>query len=1748
MASALMNMMVDEEKKAGRQVVRPTKTVRKPVSTKAQEMVQDAEAKSEADVKTRLADYNKRLEGTAQQKPIVDVGDLSTSFANPNLPIRDVRPEKSGIFAPGPSTAVGQVGREYKGEAGDVASAFLQRYGSGKPRDLDVPATRTPEEEEQYRAAQNRMAAGEDAGLAQQLEAGMAGRKPVQAPAPIPSLGQWTGKGTRPAQQEAPEAPVVGGQDLLDEQGNLRQAVDFFDKPFTPGEKKFGTAKDFIPGANPQQKFETRENPTANQPRSNNFTADLDSEKLLSSFQGNEIPTMTMVGKLRSAVTAGVSLPEAARRVFNGATDADRNSPMYKVLETFNTFQGNARTDGQKRILNDGLAAIADYFDRGSKPGSKHSTETFNDAIDLFKLAGDPDYRPQDVYEVSPALMEAMSSDENSIFATKFGSQKDRSERSKTRRFDAVYTGINKSVSGVAKKVLTGMSRGNAPAFVAARDVATSVLGPLAMQQPEGMSSVDWTESNTVRRNIVDSIYMDVADMYERRNMGKAFSFNEAMGNDIVARRFGGQFDIAATLRQITEPNFSGREAAYVKDMQAAQIDQQNNNNVSAAKKAAPYYTTQALQMMYGDTGVEGYDSGRTVGVSTGAGSDLVSNMRASEQRMIEADIKRDVKPLRTDMTPHQLLGALFAEQGVPSSLFSFATPRLATQQALTTGEAPDGKTTNFRLQNHPDSTLQVTSKSGSPISFDDRKYILKMQSLLEGAENPSSLMKQLQTDPRFKELSKRNTFTLGRTRNLDIVQNEFGDMSKGARVVSGSKASLETMADVVSDLKQLMRIPADENGVLYVDKAGAEMYDTAKAMQTRLKSNLDMYEKSGDEYILKSAKASADFPSVLTPDQYTGLRGALSQLNSLITSADDIRSQVGGVGVSTGFQLKGDGTPDFMRPRQVTGSARLDQTLDMLDHWSSGGSEINFKKLFSGINLVEGARQSTRSTVQLMPVDVNGRTINDKNLIKSYDVDPKTGTANVQQFQLKEGRYVPVIGEDGKPKTVKVRTNQQTERVGVSTVATQGASQGKYGLPANYVVSSFNQLHSELNTAFKNFPEAVDSFAKYVLFTGDENVIKQLGETGITQQELQRVVTDMSRRQGSALHSILEISRGRDFKPDSRAPGTMNGTSGPRSSESRLERDVINKVDAGDRRAAEDIIIQNHKTKIQSAFATARNIYLQEGSGVDKESQISRIVKSVLEDRTSDVDITPELRPAFEQAVKDQVTSLVYDDKNNSRARMSFMDAVYGYAGDVVTAEAEAGNVKSAPNVRGAGVDIGEGKGRIDDRKTSKKNLVTTAITDAINLVNFGADSKARKSLVASRSTFAQGIDMAISNFEKATTPEAKNNALMDLVKRIATAKNNGISMPTTADGVASSGGRLPGFDINIAELDLSPAQKRKLEMTRKRALLRQAKLGVKTADNTEDSPTTTDTAREQRPRQTPAPAKQQSVDYTKMSSGDISQMATKVIREIKQLNGQLGTAQETLQQLRKVKPAKAGVDAHLKQVAEVEKNITKLKLEVDGKQGDRQELISEISKAKIREERVAQEEAKTQGKKQRVKINNGLGLTIKNDKVHPGYIDILESANSVFNRNGKVMTKADAVKVLMKAGIPENEATGLLTEVDAGKNESAGFNRGQLDKKYAVVGPDKAKYVSMGTRIANGLFKSDTELTQQRAAFKPSSKSPTPIATQKPVVAPAKPQSRADAMRASMRRGSGKGVGAATTLWGLIKTTSEALDNRSK
>jgi hypothetical protein len=1741
MASALMNMMVDEEKKAGRQVVRPTKTVRKPVSNTVKQMTEDAEAKEANELKTRLTDYNKRLESTTPEKPLVDVGDLSKSFAGASLPIRDVRPEKSGIFAPGPSTAAGKVGREYTGEAGDISSAFLQRYGSGKPRELDVQTPRTPEEEEQYRAAQNRIAAGEDAGLGKQLEQGMAARNPVQEAAPSPSLGQWIGKGARPAQQEVKETPPVGGQDLLDEQGNLRQAVDFFDKPFTSGEKKFGTAKDFLPGANPQQKFETRENPTANQPRSNNFTANLDSDGLLASFQGNELPTMTMVGKLKSSVTAGVSLPEAARRVFNGATDADRNSPIYKVLEAYNTFQGNARTDGQKRILNDGLAAIADYFDRGSKPGSKHSTETFNDAVDLFKLAGDPDYRPQDVYDVSPALMDAMNSDENSIFATKFGSQKDRSERTKTRRFDAVYTGINKSVSGVAKKVLTNMSRGNAPAFVAARDIATSVLGPLSMAQPEGMSSVDWTESNTVRRNIVDSIYMDVADMYERRNMGKAFSFNEAMGNDIVARRFGGQFDIAATLRQITEPKFSGREAAYVKDMQAAQIDQQNNNNTSAAKKAAPYYTTQALQMMYGDTGVEGYDSGRTVGVSTGAGSDLVSNMRASEQRMIEADIKRDVKPLRTDMTPHQLLGALFAEQGVPSSLFSFATPRLATTEAMTSGEAPTGKTTNFKLQNHPDSVLQVTSKSGTPINFDDRKYILKMQGLLEGAENPTSLMKQLQTDPRFKELSKRNTFTLGRTRNLDIVQNEFGDMGRGARVVSGSQSSLETMADVVSDLKQLMRIPEDENGVLYVDKAGAEMYDTAKAMQTRLKTNLDMYEKRGDEYALTSSKASADYPSVLTPDQYSGLRGALSQLNSLIASADDIRSQVGGIGVSTGFQLKGDGTPDFMRPRQVSGPARLDQTLDMLDHWASGGSEMNFKKLFSGINLVEGGRQSTRSTVQLMPVDVNGRTINDKNLIKSYDVDPKTGTANVQQFQLKDGRYVPVIGEDGKPKTVKVRTNQQTERVGVSTVATQSASQGKYGLPSNYVVSSFNQFHSELNTAFKNFPEAVDSFAKYVLFTGDEDVIKQLGETGITQQELQRVVTDMSRRQGSALHSILEIARGRDFKPDSRAPGTMNGTSGPRSSESRLERDVINKVDAGDRRAAEDIIIQNHKTKIQSAFATARNIYLQEGSGTDKESQITRIVKSVLEDRTSDVDITPELRPAFEQAVKDQVTSLVYEDKNNSRARMSFMDAVYGYAGDVVTEQAEAGNVRSAPNVKGAGVDIGEGKGRIADQKTSRKNLVTTAITDAINLVSFGADSKARKSLIASKSTFAQGIDMAIKNFESATTSEAKNNALSDLVKRIATAKNNGINMPTTADGVASSGGRLPGFDINIAELDLSPAQKRKLDMTRKRVLLRQAKLGIKTEDKADNTPITTDTTREQRPRQTEVASKPQSVDYTKMSSGDISQMATKVIREIKQLNTQLGTAKQTLQQLRGVKPAKANVDAHLKQVAEIERTIKTLQLQVDGKQGDRQELVGEISKAKVREEQVAQQEAKTQGKRQRVKINNALGLTISNADMHPGYIDVLESANTVFNRNGKVMTKADAVKVLMKAGLSENSATGLLTEVNSSKGESAGFNRGQLDKKYAVVAQDKAKFVAMGTRIANGLFKSDVELTQQRAAFKPTSKTPAPIATQKPVVAPVKPQSRADAMRSRMRGSTGKAPTGFMTLLGIGKALYE-------
>jgi hypothetical protein len=86
------------------------------------------------------------------------------------------------------------------------------------------------------------------------------------------------------------------------------------------------------------------------------------------------------------------------------------------------------------------------------------------------------------------------------------------------------------------------------------------------------------------------------------------------------------------------------------------------------------------------------------------------------------------------------------------------------------------------------------------------------------------------------------------------------------------------------------------------------------------------------------------------------------------------------------------------------------------------------------------------------------------------------------------------------------------------------------------------------------------------------------------------------------------------------------------------------------------------------------------------------------------------------------------------------------------------------------------------------------------------------------------------------------------------------------------------------------------------------------------------------------------------------------------------------------------------------------------------------------------------------------------------------------------------------------------------------------------------------MGTRIANGLFKSDAELTQQRAAFKPTSKTPTPIATQKPIVAPAKPQSQADALKARMRGMKGKGPAGFMTLFGLAKTTSEALEGSNK
>jgi hypothetical protein len=1740
MASALMNMMVDEEKKSGRKVVRPTKTVRK-MSPGEAEAAKVAEARQSKFTPEQLAAYTKRAEEAAtQEKPLVDVGNLENSFAD-NLPIRDVRPEKSGIFAPNLQTAVGGQGTP-KTAAGDITSAFASRYGAKQPGSIDIPVTRTPDEEEQYRAAQNRMATPEAGQFGDELEQATAARQQTAEPAPAPSFGQWMGKGTRPAQTAAPEPAPLGNQNLLDDQGNLRTAVDFFDKPFTQGEKKFGTAKDFLPDAAPKQQFETRTNPEAGRPASNQYSLDLNSDSLMSSFKGNEIPTMTMVGKLRSAITSGVSLPEAARRVYNGATDADKNGPMFKVLEAYNNLQGNARTDTQKRLLNDGLAAVSDYFDRGSKAGSKHSVETFNDAIDIFKLAGDPDYRASDVYEASPALMSAMSSDPNSVFATKFGNAKDRSERASTMRFDEVYTGINKVLNKVSTNALTGMSRGNSPAFQAARDVASAVLGPLTISKPDNVSSVDWTGSNSVRSQIVDSIYLDVADVYERRNMSRAFNFNEAMGNDVVARRFGGQFDIKATLTQVTNPNFAGREADYAKDVSAAMVDKNNNKNVDGAKKLSSYYTTEALKMIFGDTGIEGYDSGRVVGVSTGAGSDLVSSMRASEQRMIEAELKRDVAPLRTNMTPHQLIGALFAEQGVPSSLFTLATPRVAKTEQMQFGLAPDGKTTNFKLNSHPDSVLQVTSKSGSPISFDDRKYILKMQALLEGAENPQTLMKQLQTDARFKELSKRNTFTLGQTKNLTIAQDSYADMTRGSRVVSSSQGSLDKMADIVSDVRQMLRIPADDDGTLYVDKTSAEMYDTAKAIQTRLKSSLDSYQKNGDEYILASDKVNADFPSVLTPDQYQSLRGALSSMDSLISSADDIRAKVGGTGVSTGFQLKADGSPDFMRPRQVTGSSRLDQTLDMLDHWSQGGRDMDFKKLFSGVNLVEGARQSTRSSVQLLPVDVNWRTINDKTLIKSYDVDSKTGTANVAQYQKVDGKWVPVIGENGKPRTMAVRTNQQTERAGVSTVLTQTASQGRYGLTPNYVVSSFNQFHNELNKAFKEFPDAADSFAKYVMFTGNEDVIKQIKETGITQQELQRIVVGMNRRQGSALHSILEIARGRDFKPESRAPGTMNGTSGPRSSESRLERDVINKVDAGDRRAAEDVVIQNNKTKIQSAFATARNIYLQEGAGDDKESQIQRIVKTVLEDRTSDADITPELRPAFEEAVRNQVTSLVYEDKNSSRARMQFMDSVYGYAEKVVSEQAAKGEVSAAPSLSGAGVNMGEGRGKAADRTQSRKNLVTTSITDAINLMGFGADSKARKSLRAAKSPFTDGVLLALDNYDKATTPAAKQDAVADLVKRIATAKNNGITMPDSIDGVVTAGSDKQQLNINVEELNMSPAQRRKLDIIRKRNTVRALKLR---SGSTEPTP---------EPPATPAPARSNSqprvatVDVTKMSSSEISDATKKVIRTIKTVTSDLTNAREALQILRKGKPTKSKMNEHVEKIADTEKEIRTLELQLEGENTKKADYVKAISAAKIKEEQEAIKSARQQGTRQRVKINNALGFSIANDKVNPGWLDVLDSANSVFNRNGKVMTKADAVKVLVAAGLKENVAQALLVEVDPSKKESAGFNRNQLDKKYSITAPERAKFMAAGTRFANGLFKNDADLAKQRANFKPGAQ--TPVTTQQPILPAVKPKplSRAQVLAGKMRSGSGKTLSTFATLLGIGTETLKNIPQGDK
>ena len=310
-------------------------------------------------------------------------------------------------------------------------------------------------------------------------------------------------------------------------------------------------------------------------------------------------------------------------------------------------------------------------------------------------------------------------------------------------------------------------------------------------------------------------------------------------------------------------------------------------------------------------------------------------------------------------------------------------------------------------------------------------------------------------------------------------------------------------------------------------------------------------------------------------------------------------------------FAMTPDG-PDYSRPIAATGSAsRVSQVTDMLSAWITGDSKVDINRYFSSTGSTT-ARSS--NSVLVTPVDREGNPIP-----AQMTVSVKRGADGFVDYPVYEKQgssWVQAKDIFGRPMTssAPLNTGQQQATALLGKAANDTSSGG--AVNADYKRQQVNDMRVHLqNIVEPSGPDAAER-RKYLI---EEIGIYVDKNNKIETAEVLKFLQKATPRQGRQLLGFLDAYGAADsLRPDAQVNWAMNATSTRGRSFGTAEKAI-----AGLEKEARQTAIDNHRSTVFSMANQAKNVIrtyadeLMDGNGIadpnSRAAAAEQVMKSLI-------------------------------------------------------------------------------------------------------------------------------------------------------------------------------------------------------------------------------------------------------------------------------------------------------------------------------------------------------------------------------------------------------------------------------------------------------------------------------------------------------------------------------------------------------